>query len=110
VHYLWHEPAQQQQALAYYRDRMRGAGTVDLQSALSTVHAGARSDSGLDWRFITIEPFVSPTELQYTPGFSATVGLDALAACEHAGKTGKDLDDCVAAAVTTSDFARSPAH
>ena len=108
IEHIWSDPKERKRALDFYLYRMRAIGTTDLASALSAVHNNIGSDSGLDWRFNTLEPVVSSDQLQYTPGLAATIGIDALGACKKLGKSGESLASCLKQAVHTTEFMRTP--
>ncbi|MEQ1737586.1 MAG: hypothetical protein ABL886_14425, partial [Rhodoglobus sp.] len=94
-------------SLHYYLTQARGLPAPQIDNAFYFISTLAGSASGLKWG--PLERSLWSDQNTMTPGFIATVSLEALAACEQAGKVrGVGLDDCLGWTTAIPMLARDP--
>lgn len=107
VNTLWSDGDSRDQSLRYYLTQARGLPAQQIDNAFYFINTLAGSSSGLKWG--PLERSLWSDQNTMTPGFIATVSLEALAACEQATKVrAGGLEDCLGWTTAIPMLARDP--
>jgi hypothetical protein len=100
---LYSDPVVHAQADSYFLTWGRAPPVYPVSTVMNVIHsqAGATPDHG-GWNLA--ETMARPNVMQYSPGFAAIVAIEALRACKAAGKSGDELDRCLAQASAPANF------
>lgn len=105
---LWADEDRRERARAYYLEQLRALPAQQIDNALDMVvyRAGANTARG-DWGLY--ERSIYPHQAFVSPGFAATLGLEALNACRISGNRDPALmRDCLRRALHPDMFVRWP--
>jgi len=99
---LWSGKKERMEALHYFGERMRALPIHRATQAVDLV----RLRSGVEGhgQIRLMETTVRQDQAQFTPGFAAVIGLEAIRACRAAGHQDEALERCLAAATSPGEL------